>query len=363
MGQLKQLGLRDDVIYLQRSQSDFKIEASSKKSDKEQVNVFGNVWARLHCNTEWTMQWFHDWVDSIPRSVCNCNYAEAFEAVPIRLDDWFAWSVDLHNWVNAKLGKKQLTIQKAIRTWKPVPKITESIQGCRIVTAFGPKRIERQQLCLDTWLRSGFRVTALQTTSELAELKDLFPGVDWAEENATATGYNFATQRIRRLVEEAKDEPILLINSDCAMAYGDGLNRFKQHLAEGTPKFYVRWNHDQNSVAAEFQWGLDGLLVWPEDVSAIPQDAPYGIGHAMWDYAFPIFLKQHGRGFTIDHYPWLMHLDHPQNWIEDSWQLGFNWLHQNGYEVDYDSMRNGRYRKSLDPGMMYLGSKWIAGVV
>jgi hypothetical protein len=364
MGRSSGLGIRNDIRLLPRIQSDFRIEPTTKQQVRSALSqLFADLWREVHTQKDPSQDWFASWVARVPGVGCDCkNWLKKYLASnPPRFDDWFAFTWELHNAVNAKLNRKQLTLEKAIRTWKPAPNKTESIEGCRIVTAFGPKRIERQQHCLETWLRSGFKVTALQATSELSDFKDLFRGVDWVEENARAIGYNFATQRIRRLIEEAKDEPILLLNSDCAMAYGDGLNRFKQHLAEGVPKFYVRWNHDETSIAAEFQWGLDGLLLWPEDVSAIPQDAPYGIGHAMWDYAVPIFLQQHGRGFSIDHYPWLMHLDHPQNWNEDSWQLGFNWLHLNGYEVDYDSMRNGRYRKSLDPGMMYLGSKWIAG--
>jgi hypothetical protein len=346
-----------NVVYLDAAVSFFQLEKSG-----DLLKQFRDLWKELHCKVDPTAEWFDSWVSRIPSIDCDCRswIRDYLLKNPSRFNDWFRFTWELHNAVNVKLDHQQITMERAIRRWRPTPPISEKVTGCKIVTAFGLKRIERQQHCLESWLRSGFGVVALQTAEELETLRPNFDGVSWIEENNISTVYNFQTQRIQRLVSESKDEPVLLLNSDCCMTAGDGLSRFKQHLQEGKPKFYVRWNYaNDQEFAAEFQWGLDGLLLWPEDVAAIPKDCPYSIGHAMWDYAVPIFLQQHGRGFSIDHYPWLMHLDHPQNWIEESWQIGFNWLHLNGYEVDYDSMRNGRYRKSLDPQMYYLGSKWV----
>jgi hypothetical protein len=80
-------------------------------------NVFHAAWKRLHTEKSHTLEAYNAWVKSLPPAGCNCNYDEALAAVPVRLNDWFAWSVDLHNWVNAKLSYEQTTLDNARACW------------------------------------------------------------------------------------------------------------------------------------------------------------------------------------------------------------------------------------------------------
>jgi hypothetical protein len=57
----------------------------------------------------------------IPRYGCTClsDWRTLLAAHPFRGEDPFAWSVDVHNAVNAKLGKPQLTVDAARSVWSP----------------------------------------------------------------------------------------------------------------------------------------------------------------------------------------------------------------------------------------------------
>lgn len=83
-------------------------------------NVFHDVWKRAHTEKSNTLEAYNAWVKSLPPAGCNCNYDEALKAVPVRLDDWFAWSVDLHNWVNRKLRKPIVGHLDAFAKWNNI---------------------------------------------------------------------------------------------------------------------------------------------------------------------------------------------------------------------------------------------------
>jgi hypothetical protein len=321
-----------------------------------------NHWEPFHREQFPSPERLANWELLIPCGTCKENYRRIKADNPPRFGDWFTWTWEIHNSVNVELSRCTVSLADAVRTWRPPSEPGKTVDGCKIVTAFSPKRLSRQKHCLDSWLRSGFEVVALQTRTELASMKSEFQGVSWIEENAVTDCYDFSTQRIQRLLSESTDEPVLLLNSDIELCGGGGLESFLDDLSRGTPKFYLRWNYSGVQVAREFEFGLDGLLLWPQDAKAIPVDAPYGIGQAMWDYAVPYFLKEHGRGYSIAHYPWLMHEEHSQNWSNESWETGFDWLLKQGYQVDYDQFRNGEYRRSIDPGFNYSGADgmWVS---
>lgn len=44
---------------------------------------------------------------------CHSHWRAWLKANPVRWDDYFAWTVEAHNAVNARLGKRQLTVREA----------------------------------------------------------------------------------------------------------------------------------------------------------------------------------------------------------------------------------------------------------
>ena len=77
------------------------------------------LWAELHFKTDATAEWFANWLKRVPSYGCKCR--DAFEAIikvnPPRFDDWFAWTVEVHNAVNRKLGRKEWTLDEAVARW------------------------------------------------------------------------------------------------------------------------------------------------------------------------------------------------------------------------------------------------------
>ena len=80
------------------------------------------AWAKLHSYTGCDPQWLDLWQYFIPQ-MCDCKdgYQKILEEMPPDFtcpDAFFAWGVALHNAVNRKLGKPELTIDEARRIWR-----------------------------------------------------------------------------------------------------------------------------------------------------------------------------------------------------------------------------------------------------
>ncbi len=96
-------------------------EIQRKRNDK--ANKQGQfAWAKLHSYTGCDPQWLDLWQFFIPqRCDCKDGYQKILEDMPPDFtspDAFFAWGVRLHNAVNRKLGKPELTIDEARKTWR-----------------------------------------------------------------------------------------------------------------------------------------------------------------------------------------------------------------------------------------------------
>jgi len=81
------------------------------------------LWAELHSKQDPTPEWFAGWLARIPRFGCACrkDFEAIIEANPPRYDDLFAWSVEAHNAVNAKLNKPIMSLEDAVKVWRTAP--------------------------------------------------------------------------------------------------------------------------------------------------------------------------------------------------------------------------------------------------
>jgi hypothetical protein len=70
-------------------------------------------WRKLH-TTRFTPEEFEAWIRSIPGcSSCQRDFRKLLETHPPRFNDWWQWTWEIHNAVNAKLGKSALPWQEA----------------------------------------------------------------------------------------------------------------------------------------------------------------------------------------------------------------------------------------------------------
>ena len=80
------------------------------------------AWSKLHGYTGCDPQWLDIWQYLIPaRCDCKDGYQQILGEMPPDFstpEAFFAWGVNLHNSVNRKLGKPELTYEEALSMWR-----------------------------------------------------------------------------------------------------------------------------------------------------------------------------------------------------------------------------------------------------
>jgi hypothetical protein len=331
----------------------FDIQSSDVVSAHPLAKV--NHWETLHTVRNPTPSWFANWESKIPCGACKENYKKL--RIEPRYDDWFRFTVELHNAVNAKLEKPRVEIDEAYRLWKPMPQPQSKVHGLKIVTSFSLKRIERQKHCLQTWLNCGFDIVAIQHKDEMKEVQSAFStkGLSFKLGRAT-TAYDYQTVRIDDVLRAVKNTPFLVINSDLAIVDREPILK---DLRDRKRTLYLRWNYETAYIdlATEFEWGIDSFLLWPCDVAHFPE-SPFGLGQPAWDYAIPHWIRLIGLKYHINHSVIMMHENHKQNWHQRSWELGNEWIISLWPKV---YIGDPAFRRSLDPEYIYSREyrKWI----
>lgn len=93
----------------------------------KQMETLGpKMWEELHKralipvgDSQTEMKWFlNQWVSQMSCGECKGFLIKYIQNVPIDFGNYFGWSVDFHNAVNAKLGKKQFSALQARLRWR-----------------------------------------------------------------------------------------------------------------------------------------------------------------------------------------------------------------------------------------------------
>lgn len=96
----------------------FKWQAPEQKP-VDRTSVYHELWREVHTRQDATPEWFAGWLNRIPCSVCKTSLKTILEELGTPdYTDWFAYSVRLHNAVNRKLGKPELSIDEAKAIWQ-----------------------------------------------------------------------------------------------------------------------------------------------------------------------------------------------------------------------------------------------------
>ena len=81
------------------------------------------AWSLLHRYRGCEKAWFDLWIYFVPGGGCSCR--ENFKAILTEFppdfsspDAFWHWGVAVHNKVNAKLGKPEITIEEAVKLWR-----------------------------------------------------------------------------------------------------------------------------------------------------------------------------------------------------------------------------------------------------
>jgi hypothetical protein len=215
-----------------------------------------------------------------------------------------------------------------------------------------PSRWERQQKCLESWVRHGLPVVIVNTQAEIDRFT-LPAGARAVPREDMTTLYDRRTQYVTSLIEVGIEtgNPFMLINSDIEMKGDvkllDEALAFPDKLTIG-----IRYNHHAStptSKAIRELSGLDVFLMTPEMARTVP-DAPFGIGKPVWDYWMPTHFRSIGKEFHWIKAPLFFHEKHKLGWTQSEWKCGRDFLDKTyGVELGYGC---SRFRQSLDESMV-----------
>jgi hypothetical protein len=76
-------------------------------AQEQRIELCRALWLELHSKENPSPEWFANWVGRVPNFGCGCRswLREYLRKNPPRYDDFYAWSVEVHNAVNVKLGR------------------------------------------------------------------------------------------------------------------------------------------------------------------------------------------------------------------------------------------------------------------
>jgi hypothetical protein len=272
-------------------------------------------WEELHCKQDPNPEWFDDWISRTP-AVCGCGerIAAIIDRLPPRFGDWFAYSVDLHNAINAKLSKPLVALAQAKLLYPQCAFDQQpTIANLVAVTSLAPHRPDRQSVCLDSWKKLGLSIVSVNSQAEIDKIRGDYPQVDtWI----TASDPDCKTQRINTLLDVADllQTPILLINADIEI-HGDQ-SRLLDFVSQRKNAVGIRHNYETHPGKASIEkWGLDAFLVYPEQVGQLSR-VKFSIGKPMWDYWLPWELEKFGECEWITA-PYFFHRSHELAWTPE----------------------------------------------
>lgn len=274
-------------------------------------SAYHRHWEELHCKQNPTAEWFADWVRRIPSS-CNCgeSIAAVLDRLRPRFNDWFPYSVELHNAINIKLNKRVTTLLEARLIYPQCAFEKQSpITNLIAVTSLSPNRFERQLICLDSWRKLGLEIIAVNSQDEIDSMRELYPVAKWIP--TECQGF----PRINSLIDVAASEhtAILIINADIEI-YGDQ-SRLLESVASRKNAIGIRHNYESQPGESTIEpWGLDAFTVHPEQVASIPR-VEFVIGKPMWDYWLPWEFEKLGECDWISE-PYFFHRSHPVAWSQ-----------------------------------------------
>lgn len=87
--------------------------------------MFRSLWASLHRRalnvTGPDDAWLAAFANRLPCGACRIHWQAAVKANPPDWNQYFAWTVQRHNEISARLGKPLYTVEAAYARWAPKP--------------------------------------------------------------------------------------------------------------------------------------------------------------------------------------------------------------------------------------------------
>lgn len=95
------------------SQKNPEVQVKRYQAKQERLERARKHWEELHTKKNADQAWLNGWIKRIPHFGCSCGegFRSILRGIPPRFDDWFAWTVEVHNAVNLKLRRKYYSVK------------------------------------------------------------------------------------------------------------------------------------------------------------------------------------------------------------------------------------------------------------
>jgi len=83
------------------------------------AQLYRDIWKEIHTKQDPDEVWFGNLLSRVPNGDCGCFawLSGYIKTNPPRFNDWFVWTWELHNAVNRKLNKPEITLDEAKAIW------------------------------------------------------------------------------------------------------------------------------------------------------------------------------------------------------------------------------------------------------
>lgn len=185
------------------------------------------------------------------------------------------------------------------------------------VTSLSPRRIDRQQFCIDSWRAYGLPIVAVQTAGESEQLAPHFAGVEFREVDAKPNVFDKPyLPRIYDMLAVV-DFDCILINSDIQIK--DTYRLFQAEWLSQPPESIVvgvRQDYSPGRRPVTTPYGVDAFRITPLMARALRDDG-FVIGMPGWDYWLPWLIWNSGF-FGQRAKSTLLHHLHPMGWDDET---------------------------------------------
>ena len=198
----------------------------------------------------------------------------------------------------------------------------------RICTSISPRRKERQQKCIKSWLSLGYKVTAIQSNGESSSLQRDYPKVNFIETTSVGDVFNrIKLVRIRAILDQARSGNILILNSDIEIrSTSEEFSKIWTPIEGNNLQIGIRWEEDPKTKSLSLlKYGIDAFLITPKIANDL-NDIGMTMGCPAWDYWIPIHLQRKGYQIHTTKHLNLFHEIHEQNWNKDDFTVGVRLL-------------------------------------
>jgi len=177
------------------------IQSVFKTLEQSRKAMHRKEWSRLHMQTLGDPLFFQIWKTLALRGYCPCKTTadSILDSIPPRYDSpdsWFAWTIEFHNAVNAKLGKPTVSLDRSRMLWRNQRPSTNR-QRAIVTVANGTEFVEILKLT-----RPAMQAYADRVGADLIDLDN--DTEDWGPLEKFRT-FHFARQY----------EQTLFIDADC----------------------------------------------------------------------------------------------------------------------------------------------------